>query len=734
MGTKSKKFRAFLVWMCFFLGASVFLGLAVLGLGNADEIINHFGDIMAVIRWDIKDTSKFKQEIANHFEHLMRVAKGTNDAEGLVYAFSDEGENLLYYAENLITGKTLGNIEKETVLAQETLGSLNGDTLNAWDKVILPQGYDYYIYYNGSEITVQNRNRTVNAYSYENGYQNTLLRPYLYRSSDFPEVRALLMVKKDLVENYSGLSSLYMIKQWAQRARRACFWVLGIVALDLIMLLIALVRRSDKREFDRTLARISGRLWFEVKLVFSLFVLLFFFHTVSDHGFSIASGILNLCGLWWFYTMLVDLLTNRKQFFANNSITWLVGHYRRYESKKPFQKALLWRIYALVAAEVILVFFAFVFAAAGHRVALMAIPFVAAGLYLLYLYLRRFRRTVNDLGLVVERIEAMKNGKYEGSSSLSPDSDFYRAWENLTLIQSGIQNAVEEKVRSERMKMELITNVSHDLKTPLTSIISYTDLIGREEGLPDTVKDYVQILSQKSDRLKTLIQDLFELSRAASGDMVLAMERIDLVRLMEQTLADMSEQIEQSDLTFKVKVPSFPVYIMSDGRRLYRVFQNLISNALKYSMKSSRVYVNLISDNNRVIVEIKNIAGYEMDFDSEEIMERFVRGDKARSTEGSGLGLAIARSFTHACGGRFDISIDGDLFKVTLSFNQLTDEEYNEGSLRRDDGTLPEKEESVALPQGEVLEEEDEDSLPQHKSGEEDPVYGDISEDSTPGE
>ena len=261
MGTKSKKFRAFLVWMCFFLGASVFLGLAVLGLGNADEIINHFGDIMAVIRWDIKDTSKFKQEIANHFEHLMRVAKGINDAEGLVYAFSDEGENLLYYAENLITGKTLGNIEKETVLAQETLGSLNGDTLNAWDKVILPQGYDYYIYYNGSEITVQNRNRTVNAYSYENGYQNTLLRPYLYRSSDFPEVRALLMVKKDLVENYSGLSSLYMIKQWAQRARRACFWVLGIVALDLIMLLIALVRRSDKREFDRTLARISGRLW-----------------------------------------------------------------------------------------------------------------------------------------------------------------------------------------------------------------------------------------------------------------------------------------------------------------------------------------------------------------------------------------------------------------------------------------------------------------------------------------
>jgi len=277
--------------------------------------------------------------------------------------------------------------------------------------------------------------------------------------------------------------------------------------------------------------------------------------------------------------------------------------------------------------------------------------------------------------MIVDRIEAMKNGEYETKVSIPPDSDLYRAWENLSFIQSGIQRAVEEKLKSERMKMELITNVSHDLKTPLTSIISYTDLIAREKDLPDNVKEYAQILLEKSERLKTIIQDLFELSRAASGDIVLDMERIDLVKLLEQTMADMNEQIEASDLVFKIKTPDTPVYIMGDGKRLYRVFQNLISNVLKYSMKSSRVYISVTTQDNRAIVEIKNVSSYEMDFDEDEIVERFVRGDKARSTEGSGLGLAIARSFTHACGGRFEVSIDGDLFKVKLTFSLLGEEQ-----------------------------------------------------------
>ena len=231
-----------------------------------------------------------------------------------------------------------------------------------------------------------------------------------------------------------------------------------------------------------------------------------------------------------------------------------------------------------------------------------------------------------------------------------------------------MSKAAEDKLKSERMKVELITNISHDLKTPLTSIISYVDLLSKEEGLPEHVKDFIKILATKSERLKILIQDLFDLSKATSGNMELHIERLDLGKLIEQTLGDLNEQISASPLTFRVNIPDEPVFIKSDGKKLYRVFLNLFQNALKYSLAGSRVYVDLVTDSDKAVVIIKNTSNYEMNFSGEEIVERFVRGDKARSSEGSGLGLAIAQSFTQACGGSFDIEIDGDLFKVILSF------------------------------------------------------------------
>lgn len=745
MGTKSKKSRPFLVWLCFFLGVNLLIALAALGVYYANDIYTNFDDIMAIIRWDVKDTSLFKQDIAERFEHLMRVAMGADYMENYVSTFPNEGDNLIYYAENKITGKAIGNIEKEKVITEGITGGLNGENYRIWDQAVMLPGYDYYIYYNGSGITMQNKYKPVNAYSYGSGYRDTWLSPYLNTSSQYPEIRVLLMVKENITAIPNTFSGLYQIRLQLQQVRSICFAVLGAIALDLALLLIALIKRRTKRAFDRTLARLSGWLWFEVKVVLSALALVFFIQASDDPGpgYSVIGSISFLCCLWWFYIMLVDLGVNRKEFFSHNSVNWAISHYRRYNSKKPFQKALLSRIYALVTVEIILVLFAFGFAVAGMDKAPIAIPFVIAGLYLLYRYLRHFANNVNDLGLIVDRIDAMKNGIYAAASSLPSDSDYYKAWENLDLIQSGIQKAVEEKVRSERMKVELITNVSHDLKTPLTSIISYTDLIAREEGLPETVKDYVQILSQKSERLKTLIQDLFDLSKAASGDMVLEMERIDLVRLLEQTLADMNEQIEQSGLTFRVNTPGSPVYIMSDGRRLYRVFQNLISNALKYSMKASRVYVDLIPGD-RAKVEIKNVANYEMDFNADEIMERFVRGDKARSTEGSGLGLAIARSFTQACGGSFNISIDGDLFKVTLAFNRMIDDEEDiKAIVPPQDADLQANEPETPTPQAEGLDEEnaeDEDSplpsldeenedSPLPPLDEEEPSSGDTVED-----
>ncbi len=235
-------------------------------------------------------------------------------------------------------------------------------------------------------------------------------------------------------------------------------------------------------------------------------------------------------------------------------------------------------------------------------------------------------------------------------------------------IEQGISDSMEEKLKSERMKVALITNVSHDLKTPLTSIISYAELLSKEADLSETAVDYVKILQAKSERLKNIVVDLFELAKSTSGDIALEFDTIDLKRLIEQTLAEFEDRLADSGLQLKVKLWDTPVYIKTDGKKLYRVFQNILDNAVKYSMRGTRVYIELELKNNQAVTTIKNIAAYEMNFTPEEIMQRFYRGDPSRTQEGSGLGLSIAESFTKNCGGEFTIEIDGDMFKIGIAF------------------------------------------------------------------
>lgn len=241
---------------------------------------------------------------------------------------------------------------------------------------------------------------------------------------------------------------------------------------------------------------------------------------------------------------------------------------------------------------------------------------------------------------------------------------------NINNMKVGLKNSLEKEMRSERLKSELITNVSHDLKTPLTSIINYVDLLKKEKLTPDKANDYVEILDRKSKRLKNLVEDLFEASKAASGAMDLNIEKIEITELIKQTLAEFEDKILSSALNFKVNLGKEKVYVMGDGRRTYRVFENLVQNALKYSMKHSRVYVDLIEDEKTIQFVIKNMSCYEMNFNADEIAERFTRGDVSRNTEGSGLGLAIAKSIMELQSGALKIEIDGDLFKVRVIFKK----------------------------------------------------------------
>lgn len=240
---------------------------------------------------------------------------------------------------------------------------------------------------------------------------------------------------------------------------------------------------------------------------------------------------------------------------------------------------------------------------------------------------------------------------------------------NVNDIAKGLDESVAAKVKAERLKTELITNVSHDLKTPITSIISYAQLLSEAEGLSEEARDYVQVISKKGERLKNLTQDLFDISKVQSGNEEVVLEKLDAALLINQSLAEHEREIEKSGLPFVVDTPK-ELYFMADGRKMSRVLDNLISNVLKYSMKNTRVFISAREVCDEIIMELKNIASYPMEFSADEIVGRFVRGDEARSAEGNGLGLAIVKSYTELCGGVLEVIVDGDMFKAILKFKR----------------------------------------------------------------
>ena len=240
--------------------------------------------------------------------------------------------------------------------------------------------------------------------------------------------------------------------------------------------------------------------------------------------------------------------------------------------------------------------------------------------------------------------------------------------EHLNHIGEGMQRAVDQQMKSERTKTELITNVSHDIKTPLTSIVNYVDLLKGLEIENDSAKEYLDVLDRQSQRLRKLTEDLVEASKASAGSISMELERTDVELLLTQALGEYEDHFRELQLEPVVRLSAEGATIMADGKLLWRVFDNLLSNICKYSLPGTRVYLNTEVQDERVIVSFKNISRYALNISSDELMERFVRGDSSRSTEGSGLGLSIARSLTTLQGGTFHINIDGDLFRADISF------------------------------------------------------------------
>ncbi|HIV96499.1 MAG TPA: HAMP domain-containing histidine kinase [Candidatus Agathobaculum stercoravium] len=269
---------------------------------------------------------------------------------------------------------------------------------------------------------------------------------------------------------------------------------------------------------------------------------------------------------------------------------------------------------------------------------------------------------------IVGALRHLRTGELTDKLTDMPTGVLSTMAEDINSLGDGMQNALQNAIRAERMKSELITNVSHDLKTPLTSILNYSDLLCQEHLTPEEANDYAKIIHQKSLRLKNLTSDLFDISKVQSGAEQMQCERIDTCTLVRQALGEQDKAIAESRLTLKVNIPDHEVPIWADGKKMSRVMENLLGNCIKYAMTGTRVFVTVSEQEGEAVIELKNIANYEMDFDAAEITERFVRGDAARTTEGSGLGLAIAKSYVMACGGTLAVDVDGDLFKVRIIF------------------------------------------------------------------
>lgn len=311
--------------------------------------------------------------------------------------------------------------------------------------------------------------------------------------------------------------------------------------------------------------------------------------------------------------------------------------------------------------------FVAVLVAGGGQVIFIAIAFGVISLPIFIIIMRK----AGYLNKVMKHTEELAAGNLGADIPVKGKSAIAKHAANINALRNTVKSSHKEQAKSERLKTELITNVSHDLRTPLTSIITYTELLKTPDLAQEDRDSYIEILDRKSKRLKVLIDDLFEATKMASGNIELNKEKVDLNQLLQQALAEHNEALSQSSLQLRVSQPDHPVYAFVDGQKLWRVFDNLIGNILKYALENTRVYISVKEEQNQVVLTFKNITKYELGEDLDELFERFKRGDQSRHTEGSGLGLAIAKSIIDLHEGSLDIEVDGDLFKVTVVLDQL---------------------------------------------------------------
>ncbi len=488
-----------------------------------------------------------------------------------------------------------------------------------------------------------------------------------------------IFVTKDYI-NSSGLQWEYrgfILNKWLNYA----LWAVGIVALILLLTkykwslrlfepLQPYYEKMKERPIDLH----------AVILAVALFFTLSTFDAGSQFISRIAYGGSQILSLSFIFWSIVNLAFKLFILSVTIFMVWaIVQRFKEQDRKELWDNSVTAKFVELgqqlflnrtIGVQTLFMFFVFYLGGFGLLIGLQD-----AGLFSFYLFLFVcilvpttfiYLSRMGYLNKIMKQTEQMANGQLTKPVKVKGKSPLARHAANLNAMQEGVSKSVTAQAKSERLKTELITNVSHDLRTPLTSIITYTDLLKNPDLSAEEREKYVAILDKKADRLKVLIEDLFEVSKMASGNIELVKQKVDVAQLIQQITGEFTGDFEEQKLELRIDIQTKPIYAYVDGQKLWRVCENLLNNAKKYSLSGTRVYLTLSEINNRVVLTIKNVSKYELSGDAKELTERFKRADLARHTEGSGLGLAIATSIVHLHGGTLDITSDGDLFKVTV--------------------------------------------------------------------
>lgn len=477
----------------------------------------------------------------------------------------------------------------------------------------------------------------------------------------------------------SNQQTNFILKEAKQyRERQILYFINSIFSILALAACVYLYKHKKVVlvDFHEKWAPVFQKVPLDIRLLITIITVIFTMIFIVDNGYSniymdVWSEINRILSFIILTPVVGFLVFQGKQFYDSlKNRETLIADWKNSLTGRLFQHVkeafMNWHVGAQVVA---ILFIVFMFGAAAllslvdnKFFVLFFIGMIVVGIPLGWMMIKEIGY-FNRILLFASQLET---GDFEKDLPVKGKSVLVKLAGNLNEVKQRLKLSQNEQAKSERLKAELITNVSHDLRTPLTSIITYAELLKNKDLEVEERESYLQIIDRKSKRLKVLIDDLFEVSKMTSGNIELKKEKIDVCQLVEQALAEYNETIEQSTLEFRVSKPESPVYVTVDGQKLWRVFDNLIGNIFKYSLNHTRVYINVETVGEKVSLTFKNISKYELGGNTDEMLERFKRGDTSRHTEGSGLGLAIAKSIIDLHEGSLEIDVDGDLFKVTV--------------------------------------------------------------------